>query len=80
MTLLGMCATVPAYITVVRLLVLVRREVPEQEEPSRVPVLVLSLGAASVATLSQGYRNAASLVVIRDMYEPLHGSSRSMRI
>ena len=72
-----MYAAMLAYIIVVRLLVLVRQEQSEKEEPSRDPVLLLSLCVAIAATLSQGYPNAVSLGVFHDMFELLRPSTRS---
>ena len=60
------------------LLVLVRQELPEQEEPSRAPFLTLSLVFARGETLSQGNSNTVSLAVLRDMDKPLRGSYWSM--
>ena len=73
-----MLSATPVQIVVFRLPVPDGQEVLEQREPNRLPILVLSVCVASGGTLSQGFRNVASLEVIRDIDEPLRSPSRYM--
>ena len=73
-----MLSAIPGHIVVFRIPVPDRQEVSEQREPNRFPILVLSVCVASGGTLSQGYRNVASLEVLRDIDEPLRSPSRYM--